>query len=255
MIFSAFGFISQQGLDVEYLIVGGGAMGETSNPPTYYGYGGGGGGFISQRSLIKTGTAYPVVVGAGGDLTTPEGGSSSFAGQAAGGGVGLRSGAPQLNENTDTGSYCGTPSVLHKVGGGGAAEAGFSPYCATGSFPATGTGNNGGDGLSWYDGNYYAGGGGGGIRGGVEYVALGGLGGGGNGGWEFAAPSGGVANTGGGGGGGGQFGAGTTGANGGSGIVKIRYAGSGSRATGGTISYDGAYTYHTFTGSGTFTTL
>lgn len=254
MIFSAFGFLSQQGLDVEYLIVGGGAAGENANSPIYYGYGGGAGGYIAERALIKKATAYSVVVGLGGDNVTPAG-TSSFAGRAASGGVGLRSGFPQYNENPDTGSYCGSPSVLHKVGGGGAAESGSSPYCATGSFPATGTGNNGGDGLQWYDGNYYAGGGGGGIRGAVEYVALGGLGGGGNGGWEFAAPSGGVANTGGGGGGGGAFGAGTIGASGGSGIVKVRYAGSGSQATGGTISYDGAYTYHTFTGSGTFTTL
>jgi hypothetical protein len=256
MKFTAFGFMSQQGLDVEYLLVGGGAQGENCSPTAYFGFGGGGGGFVSQRALVKRTTAYPIVVGTGGDNTQPAGGSSSFAGQYAGGGNQQRSGYPQLFVNDETAS-CGIPTILYKAGGGGAAATGSTPYCRNDVFPQTGTGNNGGDGLKWLDGNYYAGGGGGGIRGQVTYVGLGGLGGGGNGGWEFAYPSGGIANTGGGGGGGGQFGgpSSVAGANGGTGIVKIRYAGSGSQATGGTISYSGSYTYHTFTASATFTTL
>lgn len=253
MIFTAFGFISQQGLDVEYLIVGGGANGENANQTSYYGFGGGAGGFLSQRALLKSTTAYPVVVGAGGNLIQPAGGSSSFAGQYAGGGNQRANGYPQSFDNSATAS-CGTPSRIYKAGGSGASESGSTPYCVAGDGTPTGTGNNGGDGLQWLDGNYYAGGGGGGIRGKIAYVGLGGLGGGGNGGWEFASPSGGVANTGGGGGGGGYAGDGA-GAGGGSGIVKIRYAGSGSRATGGTITYSGGYTYHAFTASGTFTTL
>jgi hypothetical protein len=43
-----------------------------------------------------------------------------------------------------------------------------------------------------------------------------------------------------------------TGGAGGSGIVIVRYLG-GTRGTGGTITYSGGYTYHTFTSSGTFT--
>jgi hypothetical protein len=48
---------------------------------------------------------------------------------------------------------------------------------------------------------------------------------------------------------------GATGQNGQNGIVKIAYAGSGSKATGGTINYDSGsnYTFHTFTSSSTFT--
>lgn len=254
MIFSSFGFIGTQGLDVEYLIVGGGANGGASNGSTYYGFGGGAGGFVSQRATLTPNTAFPVVVGLGGNIIEEPGQSSSFAGDWAGGGAGPMSGYPQYNVNSSTGSECGVPPFLHKVGGGGAAEAGFAPYCVGGPDP-TGTGNNGGAGLMWLDGNYYAGGGGGGIQGKLEYVATGGLGGGGNGGYEFAAPSGAVANTGGGGGGGGSALGGDAGAGGGSGIVKIRYAGTGSRATGGTISYTDGYTYHTFTSSATFTTL
>ena len=54
-----------------------------------------------------------------------------------------------------------------------------------------------------------------------------------------------------GGGGGGAY---STGSNGGSGIVKMRYiSGSVNGATGGTISVSGSYVYHTFTGSGQFT--
>jgi hypothetical protein len=256
MKFTSFGFMSQQGLDVEYLLVGGGSQGENGDTTAYFGFGGGGGGYISQRALLKATTAYPVVVGAGGDLVTVFGGSSSFAGQYAGGGEQQMTGYPQNYSNDETAS-CGTPAIIYKAGGGGASGTGSTPYCRNDVFPQTGTGNNGGNGLKWYDGNYYGGGGGGGIRGAVSFVGLGGLGGGGNGGWEFAQPSGGLANTGGGGGGGGWFpgGLGTAGASGGSGIVKVRYAGSGSKATGGTITYSDGYTYHSFTASATLTTL
>ena len=60
----------------------------------------------------------------------------------------------------------------------------------------------------------------------------------------------GIANTG--GGGGGNEVQGGAGGAGGSGIVIVRYQGSASRATGGTITISGGYVYHTFTGSGTF---
>tara|TARA_Y100000310_G_scaffold288888_1_gene314933 strand:+ start:428 stop:628 length:201 start_codon:yes stop_codon:yes gene_type:complete len=62
----------------------------------------------------------------------------------------------------------------------------------------------------------------------------------------------GTANTGGGGGGGGDV---STGADGGTGIIIIRYAGS-PAASGGTETESGGYTYHAYTsiGSATFTT-
>ena len=63
---------------------------------------------------------------------------------------------------------------------------------------------------------------------------------------------------GGGGGGGGGAASGTNNANGnggagGSGIVIIRYLMSAGQKSGGTITNDGPYYYHTFTGGGTFT--
>jgi hypothetical protein len=42
------------------------------------------------------------------------------------------------------------------------------------------------------------------------------------------------------------------GANGGSGIVIIRYLSATQRGTGGTVTSNGGYYYHTFTASGTF---
>jgi hypothetical protein len=37
-----------------------------------------------------------------------------------------------------------------------------------------------------------------------------------------------------------------------SGVIIVRYPGTTERASGGTITTSGGYTYHTFTGSGTF---
>ena len=74
---------------------------------------------------------------------------------------------------------------------------------------------------------------------------------GGAGGFGYNNGSNGSSNLGGGGGGGGG-GQNQYGGNGGSGVVIIRYLGA-QRATGGTVTSAGGYTYHTFTGSGTFT--
>ena len=61
----------------------------------------------------------------------------------------------------------------------------------------------------------------------------------------------GVGNTGSGGGGSGGY-SGGVGGSGGSGIVILRYVGS-QRGTGGSVATTGGYTYHLFTGSGSFT--
>jgi hypothetical protein len=149
----------------------------------------------------------------------------------------------------------GTANFLTSGGGGGAS--------ATGS-NATGTinvGSQGGDGKqSAISGvlTYYAGGGGG-CRStyGTSQAATGGQGGGGNGGYNsevantpLGNATAGTANTGG-GGGGGSWGDLMYGADGGSGVVILRYSGA-AKATGGTITTDGGFTVHTFTTSGTF---
>ena len=98
-------------------------------------------------------------------------------------------------------------------GGGGAASAGTS------NIPTAG-----GLGLQWLDGNYYAGGGA------AENAGGGNLG---------CSPA---------GGGGGNWNEGPSGP----GTVIIRYAGP-TKATGGTITQSGGYTYHTYLGTSTDT--
>lgn len=254
---------------ISSLVVGGGGAGGG-----YYGGGGGAGEYQAPSNvLISTGSTYPVIVGSGGVAAAfkgTDGGSSSFNGIISiGGGAGgaLYSEIGNTGASGGGGSYYtnaaggtgtagnnggtgidGTSGDDKSGGGGGASAVG-----ANGS-----TTSNGGDGTQWIDGTYYAGGGGGYRR----QTPLSSNGSGGNGGggigWmgqlvggaQLRASTSGSANTGG-GGGGSLPGGGTW--DGGSGVVKIRYAASSSLATGGDIIISGSYVYHTFTGSGNFT--
>ena len=258
---------------VNYLIVAGGGAGGSGNGDIGAGGGGGGaGGYISNTIELFTSQSYSIIVGAGGIGDSNKGtngnNSSAFTYTAIGGGAG----GAFKDENGNTGgsgggghwgglggsgtalqgNNGGSGSALQSLsGGGGGALAAGSPGPTT---------SNGGSGSVWVDGIRYAGGGGGWRR--VASLqssnGLGGPGGGGVGGQNEAVnlttlrlSTSGSVNTGGGGGGSWNS---TNGGDGGSGIVKIRYAGSGSKATGGTISYSGSYTYHTFTSSGDFIT-
>jgi len=97
------------------------------------------------------------------------------------------------------------------------------------------------------DGNYYAGGGGGACRSGGT-GGSGGNGGGGAGGTAVQGTAG-TAGTGGGGGGSDSSGS-VAGANGGSGIVIIRYAGTTQLMAGGTVTVANNTVIHTFTNTG-----
>ena len=271
--------------EVEYLLVGGGGGGGSDLAG-----GGGAGGYIYGSTTVMPTTAYSVVIGAGGTAGSgrPSTGSSNGANTtvflltAVGGGTtaGYRpaqssSGSPGGSggggSGVDSTSYSGaagsgTPGQGNPGGlggyipyyggggGGGAGAAGTSAY-------GTVNGGAGGAGLNWQSlGTFYAGGGGGGAYGGggATTQASGGSGGGGTGGiGSNQLATAGTTNTGGGGGGGGYGNNGPTGtasagAAGGSGIVIIRYLGT-PRATGGTVTTVGSYTYHTFTNSGTYT--
>jgi hypothetical protein len=262
---------------IDYLVVGGGGAGGG-----FTGGGGGAGQFQSgSNSLISTGTTYPVLIASGGvatGTTGSNGGSSSFNsivsigggrggasgddsnwwaggnGASGGGGSWYNGGAGGTGSAGNNGGT-GISGNRDSGGGGGARTTGSNGT-------ATANGSNGGAGKAWVDGNYYAGGGGG-LRSDFVFtssVGIGGIGGGGNGNamsftsQYYRTASSGEPNTG--GGGGGAFtGITSSGSwDGGSGVVKIRYAGSGSLATGGTITYSGSYTYHTFTASGDFIT-
>ena len=245
MKFSSIGFIGSEGLDVDYLIVAGGQAGENSNQTDYAGFGGAGGGYTANQTSIALGTSYPIVVGLGGLTGGALGETSSF------------NNIVSVNPTPTAPATiaCGTiNTTTYKQGGSGSASTGSLPYCTGVDADRSGKGGDGGSGSIWYDGNYYAGGGGSATFDVIANAGVGGIGGGGLGGYNNALAVTGSKNTGGGGGGGSQFGTGA-GADGGSGIVKIRYYGTGSKATGGSITYSNGYTYHAFTASATFTTL
>jgi hypothetical protein len=247
-------------VDLEYLVIAGGASGGIRGSRFSGGGGAGGyrssvigqssGGGASAESVIAAtpGSSISVIVGAGGAgqnaaTTGHAGGTSSFSNISCvgGGGGGMTSGGSggsgggSCNGQGSPGSgtsgqgYAGGHSVDNGYGGGGggAGEAGN-----------TDGNGQGGDGVSsTITGSAVtrAGGGGG--------SSSGGLGGGGN----YSAGSG-SANTG--GGGAGRHSYGTSGA-GGSGIVIVRYVSATPRYAGGTITQTGGYVIHKFTSSGT----
>jgi hypothetical protein len=269
---------------VEYLVVGGGGGAGTSNGAA----GAGAGGLLNASFSATSRTTYSITVGSGGAASTTSsskgsngtnsivasvvtalggGGSGSEdagnpsnrngnAGGSGGGGVRTGSGsAGTPGQGNPGGSNVNDGSPHYGGGGGGGAG-------AAGTNGSSGGSGNGGIGLqfsAWAtatstgDSGYYAGGGAGGSYAVTAPGSAGtrGTGGGGLGGSDKSAPQmAGYTNTGGGGGGHGAVN--TAGGAGGSGIVILRYLGS-QRGSGGTITSAGGYTYHLFTGSGTFT--
>jgi hypothetical protein len=240
-------------LGIEYLVVAGGGGAGNDNAG-----GGGAGGLLSGSATIITGSILELIIGAGGAINQNGKNSSLISASlnviSIGGGRGGSNGTGSNGGSGGGGSfgnlggsgsfgppiqgYPGGNSTLTtraQGGGGGASQ--------SGSNGGISIGGAGGSGSIWLDGIFYAGGGGGGGKS-SGAGGLGGPGGGGNATNDFNNPDSGSAGVDGlGGGGGGSF----TGNPGGSGIVKIRYAGTGSQATGGTITFVDGYTYHTFT--------
>jgi hypothetical protein len=228
---------------VEYLIVaGGGASGGRAS-------GGGGAGGVLVGNFTATPSTYSITVGGGGSGTNTLGGngvnSSIDASVAVGGGGGRgdNNTTPASYSGASGGSGGGSGSVFNaanNVAGGagtsGQGNNGGSAYGASSENTAGGgggysnaggngvfaTAGSGGNGIEWPSGSgvYYAGGGGGGLQNSSRTPGGGGLGGGGAGSKTTTATAGGN-NTGGGAGGSGSNL--VTGANGGSGIVIIRY--------------------------------
>lgn len=268
---AAFGWTSGSAVSASYLVVaggGGGGLGSNS------GGGGGAGGYRTGTASLNPTLSYTVTVGAGGAGATATtangsngsnsvfnavtstggggGGSAALAGSTGGSGGG---GGTQGNSTTYAGGAGNTPSTspsqgnnggsgLHVPGsyegaggGGGAGAVGGNSSGATAGSGGSGTASS----ISGTSVTYAGGAGGGGGTPGT-----GGSGGGGNGAKTAAATSG-TANLGGGGGGGyASF----SGAQGGSGIVIISYAGA-QQFGGGVVTSVGGNTIHTFTTSGT----
>jgi len=231
-------FTPQKAISCDYLVVAGGGGGGNATSGDGSGGGGGAGGFRTATSFsVSSGSGLTVTIGAGGaaqnngsdsvfsTITSTGGGRGGYqaaktgaAGGSGGGGYGdaaLNAGGTATNASYGSnGGVSNTSSPYQAGGGGGKSEAGNTD----------GAGFGGDGDTSSYSGSSvtYAGGGAGGV--GLSTAPTGGLGGGGNGGSGTTAAVAGTANTGGGGGGGSSYQ--TTylaGAQGGSGIVIIRY--------------------------------
>jgi hypothetical protein len=272
---------------ISYMLVAGGGAGGG-----WHAGGGGGGGVITGTSgaLIPGSDSISFIIGAGGTSTdyTVRGGNGSnttaiisgtnyiaqggggggtydqftpTVGGSGGGGNGDAGGTPNRTLGASGIAGQGNPGgngVQGHAGGGGGGAGGAGTNATNGTIAGPG-----GPGYTWDNGQTYAGGGGGGSWPGqnVSDAGAGGTGGGGRGSYKdngevtTYGPRTGTVNTGGGGGGSGaNAGGGNRSAyvTGGSGVAILRYQGS-QRGTGGTITSSGGYTYHTFTGSGTFT--
>lgn len=212
----------------------------------------------ANTSALISGTSYIAQGGGAGgayDTLLPTSGGSGAGGNGDAGGSPNRT----LGASGIAGQgYPGGNGIQGHAGGGGGGGGGPGSNSPTNVIAGPG-----GPGYTWLNGITYAGGGGGGTWYGSNEsdAGAGGTGGGGRGSYNqngevsVYGPRTGTVNTGGGGGGSGaNAGGGNRSAyvTGGSGIAIIRYQGS-QRGSGGTITSSGGYTYHTFTGSGTFT--
>ncbi len=245
-------FTPPPGVDeVDVLVVAGGAGGGTSQAFGDAGSGGGGaGGLVYQQDFAVAG-AVNVTVGAGGaggdgpghetggaggnsvfDTLTALGGGGGIGGNGQGasggsgggsrgaaGGVATQPGSASGGSGFRGGNSAGSPGGAAGTGGGGAGAAAQDLAGTTGE-----AGGNGGAGQAFTitgSSVFYAGGGGGGAAQNRAAPGSGGVGGGGAGGRTDTPATAGVPGTGGGGGGGNNA---VAGANGGSGVVIVRYA-------------------------------
>lgn len=256
---------------VSYVFVaGGGAGGGVGGN----GGGGGGGGYLANVSSVQPGTAYSIVVGAGGASFANQGANTTgLSLTAVGGGGGGNNAGNGGNGGSGGGAARGNDGVA-KTGGSAVSGQGFAGGNTDGSTGSGyGSAGGGGAGAVGQNGQTFGGGAGGiglassitgssvtraggGGGGGGDNNGSGGAGGGGSGGstngGTTAQP--GSTNTGGGGGGAG-IGGGSNNA-GGSGVAILSYPSATQRATGGTVttytSGGQVYWVHTFTTSGTF---
>jgi hypothetical protein len=261
-LFSSALLISQPTIvtTLDFLIIGGGGSGGAIDT-TIIGQafdaagGGGAGGFISASlPYYQTQGPLPVIVGPGAPRLTNfgngvSGSDSSFFGYTAyggGGGGGTATGGLNGGSGGGGGVFSGTPRTegIGTVGQGNNGAQGYktaapgSQKGGPGGGASTAAINNAttqleGQPKSWLDGNYYSRGGYVGGMGVSPTSSLFGNGGTGRINTVVGTEAGG-------------------GVSNGSGSVVIRYPVSGSLFTGGTITYSGSYTYHSFTSSGVF---
>jgi len=236
----------------DVLIVGGGGGSNKG--------GGGGGEYRYLTATPLTAGTYTVTVGSGGAAALlsfnngSNGNSSVFGSTTAvgggGGGGGSNNGSSGASGGggayngtggSATAGFAGGSGVTNAAGGGGGSA-------AVGSAGVSNTGGDGGTGtnssITGSSVGYAGGGGGGGSSAGGTATQGGGIG-------RDLTGNPGTANTGGGAGGGGE-----NSSSGGSGVVIVTYLTADlGTCTGGTKTTNGLYTVHTFTSSGTFTSV
>lgn len=182
---------------------------------------------------IHNSAQWPLLMAGGRGSSHDENGGNGGSGGGSGMQVGTTySGGTGIAGQGFAGSRGITNNISYGVSGAGGG-AGGSPLDSHSGKMA-----DGGPGKAWLNGVTYAGGGA--ALGDTGTIGYGGAGGGGNSGVN------GTVNT-----GGGSGGASGMVRVGGSGVVVLRYYGT-PQATGGTITSLNGYTYHTFTGSGSF---
>lgn len=235
----------RQPMLIDWLLVGGGGGGGTAAGPSSYAGGGGAGRFVSSSIILQpTFSTRTIVVGSGGtsvyNTNGTNGNDSTFTSAgityiAPGGGGGGKSGTNGLTggsgggagrgNNSGGGVTVGSPIAGFGYGGGSSTTGG--PAYGEGGGGAGGAGiyfGNGGLGLQWIDGIYYAYGGCGAAAGCSSPTCYGR---GGDGGTD------------------------TPTSNAGGGVFKFRYKGAPLFDLGTITQIDG-YTYHTCT-AGTYT--
>lgn len=231
-----------QPFEIEYMAIGGGGGGGIAG--SYDAGGGGAGRFVSSSYEVNVGNTFNIAIGNGGSVdtkgsTTQISGSGLFIAME-GGGYGGKSGRDLGRGGNGGSGGGGSMTNVSDTGIGGTAQ-------TIGSSDLPGIGNNGSNGnnfkagnggeaqITWLDGITYGYSGIGGNNGspGTQYTTPGS--GGRGGGYLSGLPN--------------------NGANSGiAGVVKIRYEGQ-PKATGGTITQSGGYTYHTFTSNDTLTII
>jgi hypothetical protein len=236
----------------EILLVAGGGGG--------FGHGGGGAGGIlySNTVTLSGGTTYVFTVGAGGVAGTTVGGNSYHGAlNALGGGMNSSGGSgsgSNGSKNTYGPLYTGTTGQGNPGGRGYYHNDDHGHHNGSGGSgggagsPGGGNGTSGGVGITYnITGNtvHYAGGGGSGAADGRGSAGGSSLGGGGHGGHTHAGPVAGSSHLGGGGGGGHG-----SGANGGSGVIVLKYISPTQRGIGGVVTTQTVstviYQIHTF---------
>lgn len=278
---------SPSSVSIDYLAVAGGGGGGGSTDTSGMSAGGGGAGAVRTGSGSVSVGDYSITVGTGGagadqfqgnngadtvfasfvtatggggggtgsDSVSPTTAYNGLNGGSGGGGGGGTSGGT-VNGTGGTGTTGGNnggtgrgSSIQAGGGGGGAGAVGANASSGSGGAGGNGTASS----ISGISVTYGGGGGGGSASGAGGSPGAGGTGGGGRGGASANSPA--VSGTDGLGGGGGGATDNTTGGDGGDGIVIISYVTGSMFATGGSISFSGGKTIHTFLESGIFTVV